>query len=356
MQLTRSDAVVIGVDTHKDVHVAVALSGLGARLGDASAPATADGYRQLATWARSHGAVHAFGIEGTGSYGAGLSRALSAQGFLIIEVNRPNRQLRRQRGKSDTVDAEAAARAVLAGQADAPPKAGDGEVEMIRHLKIARDTALKSRTQAMVTLKTLLINAPQPLREQFIAITGRMTLIRGLAALRPGAMISTTASAKAALRALARRWLALDTEIREHDAALEKLVRERAPALMEAPGVSTLTVAEMLVVLGDNPERMRSEAAFAKLCGVCPIPASSGKTTRHRLNRGGNRRANAALYRVAITRMRSHLPTLAYVQRRTAEGKSLREIRRCLKRYIAREIFGHLCIKRPPATHASKAP
>lgn len=340
MQPITTDAVVIGVDTHKDVHVAVALSELGARLGDACAPATAEGYRQLASWALGHGAVHAFGIEGTGSYGAGLSRALSAQGFRVVEVNRSNRQLRRQRGKSDTVDAEAAARAVLAGQADAPPKAGDGEVEMIRHLKIVRDTALKSRTQAMVTLKTLLINAPQPLREQFIALSGRMTLIRSLAA----------------LRALARRWLALDTEIREHDAALEELVRKRAPALMEAPGVSTLTVAEMLVVLGDNPERIRSEAAFAKLCGVCPVPASSGKTTRHRLNRGGNRRANAALYRVAITRMRSHPPTLAYIKRRTAEGKSPRKIRRCLKRYIAREIFHHLCARQPPVALAPDAP
>lgn len=205
MKPITTDAVVIGVDTHKDVHVAVALSGIGARLGDASVTATTDGYRQLARWARSHGAVHAVGIEGTGSYGAGFSRALSAQGFRVVEVNRPDRQLRRQRGKSDTVDAEAAARTVLSGQADAPPKSGDGDVEMIRHLKIAHDTALRARTQTMVTLKALLINAPQLLREQFIAVTGRMTLIRGLAALRPGAMTSTTASAKTALRALARR-------------------------------------------------------------------------------------------------------------------------------------------------------
>jgi transposase len=355
MQFITSEAVVIGVDTHKDVHVAVALSGLGARLGEASMPTTADGYRQLADWARRQGVVHAFGVEGTGSYGAGLSRALSAQGFRVIEVNRPNRQLRRQRGKSDTIDAEAAARAVLAGQADAPPKSGDGEVEMIRHLKITRDTALKSRTQAMVTLKTLLVNAPQPLREQFIAVTGRMTLIRGLAALRPGPQISTTASAKTALRALARRWLSLDGEIREHDAALDDLVRGRAPTLMAAPGISTGTVAEILFVLGDYPERIRSEAAFAKLCGVCPIPASSGKTTRHRLNRGGNRRANAALHRVAVVRMRSHPQTRAYVQRRTAQGKSPREIRRCLKRYIAREIFGHLCVEPLPRSPALKA-
>ncbi|KKM04607.1 hypothetical protein LCGC14_1762540 [marine sediment metagenome] len=197
---------------------------------------------------------------------------------------------------------------------------------MIRHLKIARDTALKARTQALVTL---------PLREEFIAMTGPMTLIRALVALRPGPITSTTASAKTVLRMLARRWLALDAEIRELDDALERLVRRQAPALMAAPGIATGTVAEMLIVLGDNPERIRSEAAFAKLCGVCPIPASSGKTTRHRFNRGGNRRANAALHRVAVVRMRSHPETKLYVQRRMAEGKSPREIRRCLKRYIA---------------------
>lgn len=355
MQFIKPDAVVIGVDTHKDVHVAVAISGMGSRLGEISAPVTARGYRQLMDWALAHGLVHAFGIEGTGSYGAGLSRALTAQGHRVVEVNRPNRQFRHQRGKSDAVDAEAAARAILAGEADAAPKSGDGEAEMIRHLTVARDTALKSRTQAMVTLKTLLVNAPQPLREQFIDITGRMTLIRRLAALRPGPMTSTTASAKAVLRALAHRWLLLDTEIRQHDEALELLVRRRAPTLMAAPGISTGTIAQMLVVLGDNPERIRSEAAFAKLCGVCPIPASSGKTIRHRLNRGGNRQANAALYRVAIVRMRSHPPTLDYVQRRSAEGKTIREIRRCLKRYIAREIFQHLCGGHNKTETASKA-
>lgn len=266
MNATTPDAVVIGTGTHKDVHVAVAINGLGARLGATSVPATAKGFRELADWAATLGPLSAFGVEGTGSYGAGLSRALVALGWRVVEVNRPNRRLRRLRGKSDRVDAEAAARAVLAGEARTPPKlgpkSGDGEVEMIRHLKIARDTALKSRTQAMVTLKTLLINAPQPLREQFIAITGRMTLIRALAALRPGPLSCTTASAKTVLRALARRWLSLDTEIGDHDTALETLVRRRAPTLMEAPGISTGTIAEMLVTLGDNPQRIRSEAAF----------------------------------------------------------------------------------------------
>ena len=200
----------------------------------------------------------------------------------------------------------------------------------------------------MVTLKTLLVDAPQPLRERFIGITGTMTPSLPLAALRPSTPVASTASAKMALRALAGRWLMLDAEIKEHEAVREELVRAEAPALMEAPGVSTGTIADMLVVLGDNPQRIRSEAAFAKLCGVCPVPASSGKTSRHRLNRGGNRRANAALYRVALVRMRHHPPTRAYIQRRTAEGKSPREIRRCLKRYIARKIYRHLCSGKPP--------
>lgn len=350
-----SDAIVIGVDTHKDVHVAVAINGLGARLATASFPVTGQGYQQLAAWAASQGAVYAFGIEGTGSYGAGLSRELIRQGFRVVEVGRVNRQLRRRHGKTDTVDAESAARAVLAGEAQGQPKSGDGTVEMIRHLKIARDTAVKARTQAMVTLKTLLVNAPQPLRERFIGITGKITLVRAIAALRPGAPISTTASAKMALRALSNRWLMLNAEVKEHDTVLETLVRAQAPALMEAPGVSTGTIADMLVVLGDNPQRIRSEAAFAKLCGVCPVPASSGKTNRHRLNRGGDRRANAALYRVAIVRMRHHPPTRKYIERRTAEGKSPREIRRCLKRYIAREIFHHLCASKPPVTTCVKS-
>lgn len=355
MHDTIPDAVIVGVDTHRDIHVAVAITSLGARLGTFSIPATAAGYRKLVRWADAHGPVQAYGIEGTGSYGAGLSRALTSQGRYVIEVDRPNRRLRRQHGKKDTIDAEAAARAVLAGEARTRPKSGDGEVEMIRQLKIVRDTALKSRTQAMVTLKTLLVNAPQQLREQFITVTGKMTLIRALAALRPGPVTSILASAKTALRMLAHRWLALDAEIRELDDALETLVRVRAPTLMKAPGIATGTIAEMLTVLGDNPERIRSEAAFAKLCGVCPIPASSGRTIRHRLNRGGNRRANAALHRVAVVRMRSHPGTKTYVQRRTAEGKTLREIRRCLKRYIAREIFNCLCRSEPVLDSAANA-
>ncbi len=234
---------------------------------------------------------------------------------------------------------------MLARQATGLPKSGIGTVEMIRHLKIARDTAVKARTQAMQTLKAIIICSPDALREQLDHVGGKMALIRHLAALRPGPITSTLASAKVSLRAIARRWLALDAEIKQHDVLLETLTAAQAPELIKAHGMATGTAAEMLLLVGDNPERIHSEAAFAKLCGACPIPASSGKTSRYRLNRGGNRQANAALYRVVITRMRAHVPTLDYVRRRTTEGKSKAEIIRCLKRYVAREIYRYLCSK-----------
>jgi transposase len=337
------DDIIVGVDTHQHVHAAVAINALGARLADTTISVGAKGYRELEVWARSLGVVRVFGIEGTGSYGAGLSRYLRAQGHAVLEVNRPDRRLRHQHGKNDRLDAEAAARAVLGGQVTVLPKSGTGTAEMIRHLKAARDGAVKARSQAMLTIKAPIIGAPSSLREQAEALHGKMTLIRHLAALRPGTLTSTTASVKCSLRALARRWLALDEEIKAHDAHLVHLTEQHAPKLVQAHGIGAGTAAEMLSLVGDNPERIRSEAAFAKLCGACPIPASSGKTSRHRLNRGGNRQANAALYRVVLTRMRAHQPTLEYVRRRTAEGRSPREIVRCLKRYVAREIFGLLC-------------
>lgn len=335
--------VIIGVDTHKSIHVAVAISALGARLGSLSIPANGRGYLALLDWARSFGSISVVGIEGTGSYGAGLSRFLSEHGCPVLEVNRPSRQLRHQKGKDDMVDAEGAARSVLAGQVTARPKSGTSTVEMIRHLKVARDAAVKARSQAMQALKAIIVSAPSALREGLDRLTGKMALLRHLAAFRPGPLTSTTSSAKVSLRAIARRWLALDAEVKDHDASLGQLTQKLAPEMMQAHGMGTGTAAEMLILVGDNPERIHSEAALAKLCGACPIPASSGKTKRHRLNRGGNRQANAALYRVVIVRMRAHQPTLDYVRRRTAEGRAKPEIIRCLKRYVAREIFGYLC-------------
>lgn len=348
MRNINSKAVIVGIDTHKATHVAVAINGQGTRLAALSIPANTKGYLELEHWSQSLGEVVAFGIEGTGSYGAGLSRSLLQRGHKVVEVTRPNRQLRYRHGKSDSLDAEGAARSVLNGQATAKPKTQTCSSEMIRHLKIARDTAVKCRSQAMVTLKTLIINAPAELRDALDQIKGKVALIRHIAAFRIGEIISTTASAKAAMRSLARRWLTLHAEIQVLDRELEQLVATRAPNLMASHGIATMTVAEMLILVGDNPARIRSEAALAKLCGVCPIPASSGKTHRFRLNRGGNRQANAALYRVAIVRMRNHPPTRAYVQKRTRDGKSKSEIIRCLKRYIVREIFSQLCRPETP--------
>src|SRR5918994_2082785 len=239
------------------------------------------GYCELEARARSLGAVRAFGVEGTGSCGAGLARFLREEGHVVHEVGRPDRRLRHRQGHTDHLDAEGAARAVLGGRATALPKAGTGRVEMIRHLKVARDTAVEARTQAMLTLKAIIVGAPAALRERLEAIAGKMALVRHPAALRPGPLTSTTASAEAGLRAIARRWLDLDAEIKSHDAHLEELVERCAPTMVEAHGMGTGTAAERLVLAGDDPERIRSEAAFAKPCGVCPIPASSGNGCVH---------------------------------------------------------------------------
>jgi transposase len=340
--------IVVGVDTHKHLHVAVALDELGGRVGELTIGADSVGYAALASWTEQLGRP-AFGIEGTGSYGAGLASFLRRRGHKILEVDRGDRSGRRSNGKSDTLDAEAAARAVLAGSAAAIPKSADGVCEMIRQVKIARDTAVKARTQALITLKCIVVNAPAELREQLAPLSDK-ALIDRCSGFRRGPIESTTASAKHTLRALARRWLELADEIKEHDRVLDQLTRAASPSLRDAFGIGADTAAEMLIVFGDNPERIRSEAAFAKLCGVAPIPASSGKTNRHRLSRGGHRQANSALYRTVIVRMRFHQPTIDYVARRSSEGRSKRDIIRCLKRFLAREIYHHVMNDRATLT------
>lgn len=346
-----SRKVAIGVDTHKHVHVAVALDELGGRLGELSVAADSGGYLQLERWATDLGRIIAFGIEGTGSYGAGVTSFVHRRGHRVIEVNRPDRRERRANGKSDLLDAENAARAVLSGRATATPKTADGTIEMLRQIKIVKDTAVKARSQAMITLKTLLVTAPPELREQLEGLP-KMALLGRCAGLRPGPMTTPLAAAKHALHELARRWQQLQTEVKQHEEHLAALTASVAPTMVEAFGIGPDTAAEVLIVAGDNPDRVRSEAAWAKLCGVCPIPASSGKTIRFRLNRGGHRQANAALYRTVIVRMRFHQPTIDYVARRTAEGKTKAEIIRCLKRYVAREIWAYL----HPQRHPQEAP
>lgn len=330
--------VAVGVDTHKHVHVAVALDELGTFLGDIAIPVDRSGYEHLLEWASARGKVVAFGIEGTGSYGAALTSHVRRHGHTVIEVARADRRDRRLRGKSDLLDAENAARAVLAGTATATPKSADGAIEMLREIKVAKDTAVKARTTAIITLKALIVTAPDEVREQLDGLP-KMSLIARCLALRPGRLETPLASSKHVLRALARRWRDLNAEIREHTEILEALVRQVAPQLTAAFGIGADTAAEVLIVAGDNPERIRSEAAWAKLCGVAPLPASSGTTTRHRLNRGGHRQANSALYRTVIVRMQHHEPTQAYVTRRMQEGRTKKEIIRCLKRFVAREIW-----------------
>jgi transposase len=256
----------------------------------------------------------------------------------VVEVNHCDRRTRRKDGKNDTLDAENAARSVLAGTATAIPKTADGTAEMVRQLKVARDTAVKARSAAMIALKTLVVNAPAELRETLEPLTDRR-LIERCVQLVPEELRTPAATLEHALRALARRWRLLASEIAEHDTVLDALTAAAVPTLRAAFGIGPDAAAEMLIVAGDNPTRIRSDAAFAKLCGACPIPASSGLTHRHRLFRGGHRQANAALYRIVIVRLRWHQPTIDYVARRTAEGLSKKDIIRCLKRFVAREVY-----------------
>jgi len=271
--------VIVGVDTHKYVHVAVALDANGGVIGSGNFTADAFGYEQLVDWAVAFGKQIVFAIEGTGSYGAGLTSAVRRRQVGVIEVMRTDRRDRRLRGKSDTLDAENAARAVLAGKADAIPKTADGVVEMIRQIKVAKDVAVKARTSAMISLKTVLVNAPDELR-QMLQPLSKMALLDRCAALRPGPVTSVSAATKHTLRAIAKRWQQLDEEIKTHEKLLAELTDQIVPELTAAFGVGPDTAAEMVIVVGDNPERIRSEAAFAKLCGVSPIPASSGMTSR----------------------------------------------------------------------------
>lgn len=330
--------VVGGVDTHKDVHVAAVVDHLGRLLATESFPATTAGYRHLSEWLARRGRLVAVGVEGTSSWGAGLARFLTGRGVRVLEVNRPDRRTRRARGKSDPIDAEAAARAVLAGHTTAIPKSGDGVVEAIRVLRVARRSAMKARVQTGNQIKSLIDTAPDRLRSQLRDLTTAQACAR-IARMRVGEGRTLAEITKKTLVGLARRWQRLEQEIAGLDADLDALVGTLAPALLALPGVGTDSAGALLIAVGDNPDRLGTEAAFAALCGVSPIPASSGRTQRHRLNRGGDRAANQALWRIVLVRMRWHPPTRAYVARRTAEGLSPREIIRCLKRFTARAIY-----------------
>jgi transposase len=358
-----TEAVVIGgVDAHSDTHEAAALDGRGALLGTASFQTTFAGYAGLLDCLRAFGRIDVVAIEATGAYAAGLVRYLREHDIRVLEVNQPHAHTRRRRGKSDPIDAELAARLALAGKATTIPKQTTGIVESIRLLRVTRASAVKARSAAMVQLSQLIITAPQQLREQLAvrrSIRGKAALCRKL---RPALseLDRPTQAAKLALRSLARRIQELDLEIAELDEQLKALVARAAPRTTQLLGISTGHAGQLLVTAGQNIERLRGDGAFAALCGASPIPASSGRTTRHRLNYGGDRDANRTLHMIAVCRLRYCARTQAYAARRTKEGKTKREIIRCLKRYIAREAYHALTadladlaeLQTPPPRHA----
>jgi transposase len=331
-------AITGGVDTHADVHVAAALDSIGGLLGVREFPATAAGYSSLRDWLGGFGQVALVGIEGTGSYGAGLARHLAAAGIRVVEVDRADRQDRHRQGKSDPLDAVSAARAAQSGRAAGAPKGRDGAVEAIRALMVAKRSAGHERTQAINQARALIVTGPEELRARFARHTPAQ-LVAELAALRPRPGDVTGYATRVALRELGRRARFLDAQTGQLDELIVPLVTARAPGLLALYGVGADTAARLLIAAGDHPARLRSEAAWAHLCGAAPIPASSGKVTRWRLNRGGDRDANHALWRIVICRMSSHPATRAYVARRSKEGLTEKEIIRCLKRYVAREVY-----------------
>ncbi|WP_422933568.1 IS110 family transposase [Sinomonas sp. P47F7] len=332
--------VIGGIDTHADtIHVA-AIDPWGRELGDREFPTTPKGYRQALAFLAGHGDVAGIGIEGTSSYGLGIARAAVETGLEVFEVVRPERAVRRREGKSDPLDAYQAARAVLSGRASGAAKSA--EVTALRALHNARRSAVKARQAAQVQIRQQLVTSPPEVRERYRSLTpGR--LIQALAGCRPGVHADPEERlVLTALKSIAQRHRNLTEEINRLDAELTAMIEQAAPHLLHLHGVGSTTAAQLLITVGGNPDRLRSEASFAALCGTAPVPASSGKTTRHRLSRGGDRRANNALHTIALARMRNHPPTKAFVHRQRERGRSTPEVLRLLKRAIAREMFKQL--------------
>ena len=338
--MTCRTAITGGVDTRADTHVAAALNPIGGLLGVREFPATPAGYAGLLGWLGGFGTVALAGIEGTGSYGAGLARHVAAAGIRVVEAVRSDRQDRRRQGKSDPLDAVSAARAAQSGRARGAPEGRDGAVEAIRALMVARRSAAGERIRTNGQARALLLTGPDDLRARFTRHTPA-ALVTGLASLRPRPGGVAGYAVRVALRELGRRARFPDGQLGRLDELIVPLVTARAPGLLAVYGLGPRTAALLLITAGDHPGRLRSEAAWAHLCGVAPIPASSGKAARRRHGPGGDRQASHALWRIVFTRLGSDPATRAYTERRTAEGKSKAEIIRCLKRYVAREACRH---------------
>lgn len=332
--------VIGGVDTHSQIHHAAVLDDAGRILATDTFPATEMGCRRLADWLTRHGVVAAVGVECTGSYGARLARTLAARELVVVEVNQPNKHARSRAGKDDRIDAIAAARAVLSGEAVARPKNTTGTIEAIRYLHTTRDLLVKERTGLLNLIKDILITAPESVTRALSGATLKAKAVQA-ARLRPdlASLTDPSQSAKLALRTIGKQIDVLNEQVRDLDQTLATLVREAAPALTSCFAVSTQHAAQLLITAGQNIDRITSKAAFARLCGAAPIPASSGKTTRMRLHTGGDRRANRTLHMIVVCRLRYHEPTRDYMRKRTNEGLSKKDTIRCLKRYVTREIW-----------------
>jgi transposase len=332
-----------GVDTHLDKHVAAALDPLGRLVGTESFPADSAGYKALFAWLEGFGEVTKVGVEGTGAYGVGVARFLRRRGIEVVEVNRPNRQARRNHGKSDPLDAVEAARAALSGRASGAGKTKDGPVEAIRVLVVAKRSARGARIKAITQMRHLGFTAPEQLHCRLKGLTVTELVAQG-AKLRPARSTDPiTAATKVSLSSLAHRVLALDEEIAALDETIETLLFATAPDLLALFGLGPDTAAALLVAAGDNPERLHSEAAWAHLCGVSPVPADSGKIAGHyRRHNGGDRQANSALWRIVMVRIAHDPETRLYFERRVKEGRTKRDVIRILKRYVAREVYRYL--------------
>jgi transposase len=337
-----AQGVIAGIDTHRDQHVVALIDALGRLLAVADFESTEAGHHELLEWARSYGELLMVGIEGTGSYGLGLARYLAeASTAELVEIDRPDRRSRRKHGKSDALDAEAAARAAWSRSRNGVPKIRDGAVEALRNLRVARRSAVDQRSDVVRQMKSLIVTTTDDLRAQLRALT-TPKLIKVCTTLRPDlTRVHEPAQAtKASLRSLAKRHTQLSAEIEDLEALIDPLVAKINPALLAIKGVGPDCAGQFLITAGANPERISTPAAFAMLCGAAPVPASSGQTQRMRLNRGGDRRANAALYRIVITRMRWEPRTQAYITRRVNNNDlTKKEAVRCLKNYISREIY-----------------
>ncbi|WP_460524439.1 IS110 family RNA-guided transposase, partial [Humibacter antri] len=330
--------VIVGVDTHADTHHAAVIDMHGRHLADHGFPTTIAGYQQLLDWAAGLGQIDTVGIELTGSYGAALTRHLTAAGVTVREVNTTDKATRARRGKDDQIDAYSAAEKVLAGMATAIPKDTTGNTEAIRVLTLTRNSAVTARTTTWNQVKAVLVTAPAPLREQLRGLS-KARLKTTLAHMEtPAGTDTVTTATITALRRLATRIITLSTEILDADRDLNTLVAATAPTLLTRPGINTHTAARFLICVADNGGRIRSEAALARLTGACPVPVSSGKTNRMRLNRGGDRQANSALHMVIVSRLKYDNTTRDYRDRTLARGHSNRDAIRSLKRALARAI------------------